>query len=279
MRQVIYQTFSNQIKYPLDSAGVLPVAAYSLRKLNKFYKGAAIRVRRLIDNTFKDIGFNRGVFNTNELVSFCAGSDGFVEIWYDQIGTKNLIQSNSPEQPQIVFNGTIATGNGLVPTIYFRPSSTMLAPAQLTTLAEIDIILIHQETIRRQNIVFDFTGSTQIRGAAHIPWSDGIYYWDVGDVTSPVPNWRVNTSNAQQLNKLQVIEMNHSVVNNFKSIIVDGVTLVTGFASAPNVACNQFRLGVTNFEGLLSEVIIYNRLLSPFNRSQFTTNIRNYYKI
>lgn len=279
MRRAVYQTLSSQAKYPLDAIGALPAVAYSLRKLSKYYRGAAIRVRRASDNTFKDIGFDRGRFNQAELVAFCAGSDGFIETWYDQIGSKNLVQVSTSQQPQIAFGGGVATGNGLVPTIYWRPTATMVAPPTMGTLAEIDLFFVHKETVRRDNIVFDLTGSTQVRGAAHIPWSDGVYYWDVGDVTSPIPNWRVNSPGPQSLNKLQVVEMNHSAVSNFKSIVVDGVALATGVATIPAVACNQFRLGVSNFEGLLSEVLIYNRLLNLTHRNQLTTNARKYYKI
>lgn len=277
MRRAIYQTLLDKIDYPLDVIGALPAAAYSLRKLTSRYNGTAVRVRRASDNALRDIGFVRGVLDTNNLLTFCAGADGFVETWYDQVGNKNLAQTSGSQQPQIVFGGGLATSNGLVPTTYYRTTSTMLAPAPMPILAEVNVLLIHQESVRRENIVFDFTGSTQIRGAAHIPWSDGIYYWDVGDVASPIANWRVNTTNPQQLNRLQLVEMNHSVISNFKSIVVNGVELVSGVASSPNVTCNQFRLGVSNFEGLLSEVVVYNRLLTAIQRNKFTTNTIKYH--
>lgn len=277
MRQPIYQTWSNQ-KYILDATGGLPAAAYSLRPLNKAYKGAAIRVRRSIDNTLLDIGFMRGRFDVGALLRFCGVGDGFIDTWYDRINGRHLTQGGLTSQPQIVFSGAVVNANGM-PSILYRPTSTMTAPQPFATLAEVDMVLVHQELVRRENILLDFTGSTVTRGAAHIPWSDGIYYFDIGNTASPPANWRVNTPTPQALNKLQVVEMNHSALNNFKSIVVDGMQLATGVATTPVVATSQFRLGVENFEGLLSEILIYDRLLTPSSRSQLTNNIRNYHKI
>jgi hypothetical protein len=277
VRRTIYQTWDNR-KYILDAIGKSPVAAYSLRSLNKAYKGKAIRVRRSIDNNLLDIGFTSGKLDTATLLAFCGGGDGFVETWYDRVFGRHLVQPNPAAQPQIVFSGVVSATNGM-PGVYFYPQFSMSSPPALTTLAELDMILVHKETIRRENIVFDFTGSTSIRGAAHIPWSDGVYYFDIGNVTSTSSNWRVNTPTLQQLNKLQVVEMNHSTAANYKSIVVDGSTLASGVATVPTVACTQFKIGVSNFEGFLSEILIYDRLLTLADRAVLTRNIQSYHKI
>jgi hypothetical protein len=78
-------------------------AAYSLRLLDSTYTGDAIRVRRASDNTEQDIGFDgNGDLDTSALATFCAGTDGFVKVWYDQSGNANhATQSTTANQPKI----------------------------------------------------------------------------------------------------------------------------------------------------------------------------------
>jgi hypothetical protein len=89
-------------------------AAYSLRKLKSSYIGSAIRVRRSIDNTEQNIGFNTdGGLDTSLLLSFVGGGNGFVTTWYDQSGNgKNALQTTASNQPFIVSSGSIYTLNG-----------------------------------------------------------------------------------------------------------------------------------------------------------------------
>jgi hypothetical protein len=82
-------------------------AAYSLRLLRSAYTGDAIRVRRASDNTEQDIGFVDNELDTSALTTFCSGTDGFVETWYDQSGNGNdATQATATNQPQIVNGGT-----------------------------------------------------------------------------------------------------------------------------------------------------------------------------
>ncbi len=95
----------------LDKAGLTsatPAAtAYSLRLLSSSYSGAAIQVRRSSDNATLDIGFTAsGDLDTLSLQAFTGGSNGFVNIWYDQSGNaRNMVKADVNYQPQIVFNG------------------------------------------------------------------------------------------------------------------------------------------------------------------------------
>jgi hypothetical protein len=82
--------------------------AYSLRKISSTYAGNAIRVRRSSDNTEQNIGFSGIELDTSSLVSFCAGTNGFVTFWYDQSGNnRNASQGVATDQPQIVSAGSI----------------------------------------------------------------------------------------------------------------------------------------------------------------------------
>ena len=108
--------------YPYDISGIIGRnnllldiyqnnvgGAYSLRKLRKLYIGYALRVRRSLDNTTLDIGFDvNGDLDSTTLLNFVGSYNGYVNIWYDQsINQKDGIQDNIYNQPQIVSNGQI----------------------------------------------------------------------------------------------------------------------------------------------------------------------------
>ena len=92
-------------------------AAYSLRKLNSDYTGAAIRVQRTTDYTEQDIAFDSdGNLDLVALRAFSSGSCG-VKTWYDQSGDGNHVtQSTTGLQPRIMFT------NGNVPSVDERPA-------------------------------------------------------------------------------------------------------------------------------------------------------------
>lgn len=103
---------------PLDAVTNAAFAAYSTaRKLRAAYGGNCIKVRRSSDDTEQDIGFitngaGNVVLDTPALATFCASTDGFVHILYDQTANSlNLTNVNSG-QPKIVSSGIILTGSG-----------------------------------------------------------------------------------------------------------------------------------------------------------------------
>jgi len=88
------------------------VGAYSLRLLDKDYAGNCIKVRRASNDATQDIGFVEGLVDTSALETFCAGTDGYIDTWYDQSGNNNHcvpeddIEGNPTQQPRIVSSGT-----------------------------------------------------------------------------------------------------------------------------------------------------------------------------
>ena len=99
------------------SAGI----GLSLRRLSGTYSGSAIRVRRTNstnngDNLEANIGFDaNGNLDTTALLAHCTGSNnfGYVTTWYDQSGNaRNLTQTTSSLQPQIVSSGVVNTQFG-----------------------------------------------------------------------------------------------------------------------------------------------------------------------
>ena len=96
-------------------------AAYSLRKLNSDYTGAAIRVRRTSDSQEQDIGFDsNGNLDLTALYAFVGSSVGRTKIWYDQSGNGNdITQSASSAQPPITNSSGVVHKVDGVPALRF----------------------------------------------------------------------------------------------------------------------------------------------------------------
>ena len=84
--------------------------AYSLRKMRAAYAGSAIRVRRSIDNAEQDIGFVNNELDTNSLLAFVDGGNGFVSVIYDQVSDKNMTQLTNPPGQTYTRQGSIVNG-------------------------------------------------------------------------------------------------------------------------------------------------------------------------
>lgn len=94
---------------PLDLVGSA-AAALGLRKLRTAYSGNCLKVRRSSDDTTQDIGFSGGLLDVGSLQTFCAGTNGFLDTWYDQSGNaNNVTQATLADQPQIVSSGAVLT--------------------------------------------------------------------------------------------------------------------------------------------------------------------------
>jgi len=121
-------------------------AAYSVRKLRSAYSGSCLKVRRSSDNATQDIGFANGLINTASLLTFCGAGNGFIDTWYNQVGSgaPDAVQATAAAQPQIVASGALITSNGRLTAQFsnarkmtFTASSTnpkvMIAVAQETS--------------------------------------------------------------------------------------------------------------------------------------------------
>ena len=102
-----------------ESYGSGAAAAYSVRRLNGLYTGAAIEVERSSDNTTQDIGFDvDGNLDESALTTFCTGTVCKVRTWYDQSVTggtgsgNDAVQTSHAEQPIIYTGGAIVKEKG-----------------------------------------------------------------------------------------------------------------------------------------------------------------------
>jgi len=85
-------------------------SVYSLRKLNPYYTGNCIRIRRSNDNAETNIGFVGKDLDTATITSFVGANSAFVTTMYNQSGNGlNLTQTTALNQPRIVNAGVIDT--------------------------------------------------------------------------------------------------------------------------------------------------------------------------
>ena len=106
---------------------------YSLRKLSSSYTGNAIQVTP-DGSTFTDIGFDAdGNLDTASLPS---DSNLYVNKWYDQAGTKNLINTSFSSMPIIKSGGSVIEVNGK-PSISFDTSKAMYIDGGLSNQVDI----------------------------------------------------------------------------------------------------------------------------------------------
>lgn len=109
------------------------VVGYSLRKLRSDYTGNAIRVTP-DGATFTDIGFDAsGNLDTASLPS---DSELLISTWYDQVGTKNLVQTSIAAMPRIKIAGSVVEVNGK-PSVSFNTGRTMTISTSISN--QIDI--------------------------------------------------------------------------------------------------------------------------------------------
>jgi hypothetical protein len=83
---------------------------FSLRQLSG-YSGSCIRVIRDSDLTTQDIGFSGGVVDTAAITSFCTGTTGRINRWYNQVDGNFASQATQANQPIIYTAGAVVTVN------------------------------------------------------------------------------------------------------------------------------------------------------------------------
>jgi hypothetical protein len=116
-------------KCVLDLISVIVSVAYGLRRLSRFWTGAAIRVMRTSDGAELDIGFIGEDLDVVTLLAFVGLANGEVVIWYDQSGNgRHAVSTTAGLRPRIVVNGVLQTQNGK-PEIRFDGVDDYLAAA------------------------------------------------------------------------------------------------------------------------------------------------------
>lgn len=254
--------------YIIPSSAVTPGAVYQPKSsyiLNRI--GGAISAwstRRLISTAPADIARGRDAstneedFTAEELAgtgftTLAGAGDGFYVTMYDQVGSNNATQATAASQPKGVNSGTLIT-DGAVPVMDFDGIDDYLIADGFTNAVN----SFGESTIFSKARI-DNTSSTQVihalgSGCYRLFMQGGFY----------ILNLNTNTNIASTTG-------NHTFAINFNSsgqatdFFIDGVKLWSGLADG-SFASTQFQLGARTgglfFNGAISDVVIFNRVLT-----------------
>jgi hypothetical protein len=247
-------------------------AAYSLRLLDSTYTGDAIRVRRASDNTEQDIGFDgNGDLDTSALATFCAGTDGFVKVWYDQANSADLIRTTTSNQCKIYDSSTgVLTFNGL-PGMVADPLSSgstffLIASGQLTDNYHTN----NDNTIAAVTSKISGTHTKNFNLSTSLFW-----YFRFGNQTrhqTPTGVFNTSVTSGPQFLHLSYRDSNAVSIYHNGSLVQTG----TDTAAIPSQT-NQLQLTGTNTD-VWQEIVIWNTSKSS-DRTGIETNINDYYSI
>ena len=259
-------------------------AAYSVRKLDKDYTGNCMKVRRASDDAEADIGFDtNGDLDTAAIATHCAGSSGFVSVWYDMSGNaNNATQSTSGNQPQI-YNGTaVITENGKSALSYTTGSSVLTTSSNfsITGGAQRFSSFVGKSTV--------ITSNSYNTVASWGNFSSSGYGWEsqlrpqvrMSGYAIGIPN---NASNTQYLVSIAFSGTTANDIDFFSN----GTQLTTSSSNPTvNTQATALSIGGTatgsgSFDGTLQEVIVWDtdQTTPTNNRTGIETNINGFFGI
>ena len=255
----------------LDSYGG-SAAAYSLRALSSAYVGPLVRVRRASDNAEQDIYANYdGTLNTSSLESFCSGTDGFVETWYDQSGNgHNFAQTTASLQPQIVSGGTYLQAINMDNT-----DDYMVAVSNYTAQIQQSIFTVFQ----RGSIT---TGQRPLLASNNLNDCGFFYSSSIG--LSYDPNRRQGSLTSinypTSIALYSLFKTNNGNATDVLFAFVNSVSSgnKSGTLTGNAITLNYLNRSVTPDDKKIKEIIIYTSDQSS-NRTGIETNINDFYSI
>ena len=244
------------------------VLAFSVsRKLRDAYAGAAFRVRRASDNNEQDIGFDAsGDLDETALLSFCAGTDGYVKCLYDQSGGgHNYQQTSIGATPKIVNGGALITDNGKPAMQYDGGDSLVYNGTIQASTSNYSVFFVANRS--------DVNGYLFDTQSGRLIFDDpGTGFWyDAGYKGAGL------TYAGQTLASLVLVNGSGAAWNN-------GVQVGSGLAYVARAISNQSALGsaytggASRVTGTIQEFIVYNSDQSA-NQADIETNINNHFSV
>jgi hypothetical protein len=256
---------------------------YSLRKLRSAYSGSAIRVRRSSDNAEQNIGFVANVLDTASLLTFCGAGNGFVTTWYDQSGNANNgTQTIAVFQPQIVFNGVIATNNS-TPSMIFDGSNDFLNPVDFALPTSSIFSVVKTLSANQYNSIYNrgtTAGDASRDALLYIDRTNSkLEFQRSNNVSFPTASTSININNTILATGIYTGSSLNVYANG--TLGTSASTNISGTIGNPSSAIGATKQSgiVTYFcYGYFNEIIVYASNQST-NRTGIETNINTFYTI
>jgi len=274
-RMVVLRGF----KCVLDLIFAIAFVAYGLRRLSRFWTGAAIRVMRTSDDAELDIGFIREDLDVVTLLAFVGLANGEIVIWYDQSGNGRHAVSTAGRRPRIVNAGVLDIANGK-PAVRFNGSNTFFSGVSLP-LSQLTLISVLNDVTQAPTIRYSIgTGSgSPGRGifssfTGFVPPTPNASLGYIPDAGVPV----VQTGFLPTIGQSYVVSLTTTATES--SIWANGGNNGTG----GKITLNQLFIGQRGdgqwyYDGYNSETIVFPSALSTTDRQTLERNQGNYYNI
>ena len=274
-RMVVLRGF----KCVLDLIFAIAFVAYGLRRLSRFWTGAAIRVMRTSDDAELDIGFIREDLDVVTLLAFVGLANGEIVIWYDQSGNGRHAVSTAGRRPRIVNAGVLDIANGK-PAVRFNGSNTFFSGVSLP-LSQLTLISVLNDVTQAPTIRYSIgTGSgSPGRGifssfTGFVPPTPNASLGYIPDAGAPV----VQTGFLPTIGQSYVVSLTTTATES--SIWANGGNNGTG----GKITLNQLFIGQRGdnlwyYDGYNSETIVFPSALSTADRQLLERNQGLYYKI
>jgi hypothetical protein len=236
-------------------------------------------VRRDSNDEELDIFFDTaGNLDTAALETFCAGTDGYVDTWYDQANGNDATQTTTSAQPQIVSSGSLLTENGK-PAVDFDGSDDYFEGANKTTIDNTAIFAVIKSDSNTQDCVFvqaSFTAANLVSlGLGGLGPNNKIgSRLRVGGV----PVSRVGDSTFTSTEQTLVAYLADNATGH---MFIDGTEETDIVDCRHNGSITTIGArgdGQNNFNGKMQEVIFYDSDETS-NRTGIETNINDFYSI
>ncbi len=278
-------------KCVLDLIFAIASVAYGLRRLSRFWTGAAIRVMRTSDNSQLDIGFIGEDLDIVTLLAFVGSDNGEIVIWYDQSGNGRHAVSTAGRRPRIVSNGVLQTEGGK-PAILFDGVDDYLAAASPLIGATHSLFILFTPTIENEF------------GTVFGQWSSGqngrFYVIANQESAGPISVGRLNVANTTATggNGTNGLAADVAISNTLTLITSISTTgseqwkLFKNGAEWDSATITSVYTGVNSaigslngtgsllpFDGTVSELISFPSALSTTDRQTLERNQGKYYSI
>lgn len=278
------RTISNGVTSDAFSVSASYRGIYSLRKVRGAYTGNAIQIRRSSDNATLNIGFDgSGNLDTSEIISFVGSNSAYVTTLYDQSSNGfNLTQATAGNQPRIVNAGTVETKNGRPCLRFVTGSTTWIGGSCTLTGADAESYSVQFKTSSSPSSarIISSAGS-----AGQQDWDNtgrAAFVYSIGtSLTSAANGVQTSTSPTVTNDVLHTCRSTFTGTTGY--VNVNGGTGTASTNITTNFAIGYLRLGAdtsgspTGCDGGLSELLLFDSVLSSTDRSTIQTNQKSYY--
>jgi hypothetical protein len=260
----------------------------SLRHINVDYTNNCIEIRRSSDDQTQNIGFDNGVVDIGSILNFSGNSNIYIRTWYDQSENGNdFIQTTDSNQPQLILHGP----NNL-PTILFDGVDDFFDGGDILDI-ETNVgwfaNVIGQANTNNGSFI-----AKELNTVSSNRWS--LRYGSTTFNSVFHDSAETSTSTSKTANSSQeIISLNIDRNDAIKSL---GVFINNGLLTSTTITENNTYLhnSVTRcligtrsdatdvgeidyLDGTISEIIIYNNVITNIQRQGIEQNQSNYYNI